>query len=85
MTKMKQTRVILNIIAFLLLVYQILGYLATLKNPSTDAQGIYAVAYYLGFNFPILLAAILGIISLNIKRKIRKKEADSLIDSIGKK
>ena len=81
---MKRTRRILNLIIILLLVFQILGYLGTLNNSSTKARGIDAIAYYTGFNFALILSSILLIISNYIKRKIRRSEAETLIDSIGK-
>jgi hypothetical protein len=82
---MKRTRKILNIIALVLAVLQVLGYVGYLNSkPEEEEAGVNAVFFYIGFNLPIIIAAILFVSSLILKRKIDKKEADIEIDSIGK-
>ncbi len=80
---MKKIRLVLNIVSVLLFVIQILGYIGTINNPPNKDHGIYKMAYVIGFNFPVLLAGTLFLISLRIKRKLRKKEVVTLINSIG--
>jgi hypothetical protein len=80
---MRKTRRILNIIIIVLLVFQLLGYLGNLNKESTKAEGVGLVAYYIGFNFAIILAGILFLISQHLKTKINKKEETDIIDSLG--
>lgn len=81
---MKRARLILNIITILLLLFQILGYIGDNSTTPTDLTGTNLAAYYIGYNLPIILAAILFTVSWYLKRKIQKKESQTLIDSIGK-
>ncbi|OSZ77587.1 hypothetical protein CAP36_14530 [Chitinophagaceae bacterium IBVUCB2] len=80
---MKRARLILNIITILLVLFQILGYIGR-NITHRHTTGTNLVAYYIGFNMPVILAAILFTMSWYLKRKIQKKESQTLIDSIGK-
>ena len=81
---MKRARLILNIIALLLIVFQLLGYIGTADKEPIKAQGTDFAAFYIGFNLPAIIAIILFIIAQYLKRKINKKEASNIIDSIGR-
>ena len=83
---MKKTRLVLNGIAIFLLVFQLLGYLGTLSKDkdTTPAEGVGLVAYYIGFNLPVIIAAILFVIAQFQKKKMSKKDEANIIDSIGK-
>jgi hypothetical protein len=81
---MKRARKILNIIALVLVVIQVMGYVGYINSEHVEEKGVNAVYFYIGFNFPAIIAAILFAISIFLKRKIDKKEADIEIDSIGK-
>ena len=80
---MKKARLILNIIALLLIIFQLLGYLGTIGKTPTKAQGVNLAAYYLGFNLPAIVALILFLISVYLKRQMKKKELSAIVDSIG--
>ena len=82
---MKGARKIIIIISILLTILQLSAYLGSMNAPSTDAKGIEVVAYYIGFNLPVILASILLIISWFLKIKMQKKEDENLVDSIGQK
>lgn len=80
---MKTARITLNVIAILLLVYQILGYIGN-RNKKFDLNGdIGDVAFYVGFNLPLIIAFILFLIARYLKKKMRKKEESEILDSLG--
>ena len=81
---MKRKTIILKILTILLAVIQVLGYIGTLSAKKATPNEDQSIAYYLGFNLPLILAAILFVIERNIKRKMDKKESENMIDSIGK-
>jgi len=81
---MKKARLILNIIALLLIVFQLLGYLGNMGKSPTIAKGVDLVAFYVGFNLPAILALILFLVSLYLRRRLKKKEMSTIVDSIGK-
>lgn len=80
---MKKARKILNIIVIILLVCQLLGYLGNINNKQLNPKGVNLIAFYIGFNLPLILAAIIFLISLILKSSIVKNDSDNLIDSIG--
>ena len=61
-----------------------MGYVGYFNSEHEEEIGVNAVYFYIGFNFPVIIAAILFVITIVLKRKIEKKEADIEIDSIGK-
>ena len=75
----------LNIIAIVLVVYQILSYLGSLDNEKrifkSNAE---FYGYYLGVNLPIIISVVLFIIAASLKKKLRQKRENDIIDSIGK-
>lgn len=81
---MKTARKIIIVFAFILLFLQLAAYLGNTDQDAIEVTGINAIYYYAGFNFPLILAGILFVISLVLKRKINKKITESEIDSIGK-
>ena len=66
------------------MIFQALGYLGSINSELTEAKGVDAVAFYIGFNLPIIFASILFLVSLSLKMKIKKAESYNEIDSIGK-
>lgn len=82
---MKKITTVLNVIIILLLAVQLSAYIGTSRSPAIELSGISAVAYYIGFNLPLILAAIFFAVSAFLKKKIKKVETQDLIDSIGKK
>ena len=60
-----------------------MGYLGIINKETTKAEGVGLVAYYIGFNFAIIIAGILFIISRHLKSRINHKEETAMIDSIG--
>ncbi len=76
---------ILNTVAIILLLFQLFSYLGNSstgnKIPSDPAERI---GYYFGFNLAIFIAVILFIIAASLKKKLKKKEIEDTIDSIGK-
>jgi hypothetical protein len=81
---MKRARLILDIIALLLIVFQLPGYFGTTDKEPTKAQGLGLAAFYIGFNLPPIMAITSLIIAQYLKSKINKNEASDIIDSIGK-
>ncbi len=76
---------ILKTIAFILLLFQLFSYLgssSTGNPPPTDPAG--RVGYYFGFNLAIIIAVILFISAASLKKKLKRKEIEDTIDSIGK-
>ena len=76
---------ILNTVAVILLLFQLFSYLgssSTGNHPPTDPAG--QIGYYFGFNLAIFIAVILFIIGASLKKKLKKKEIEDTIDSIGK-
>jgi site-specific recombinase len=45
---------------------------------------VHVVAFYIGYNFFLLIGIILLIIAYAIRKKIKRKAEGDLIDSIGK-
>lgn len=76
---------ILNVVAIILLVFQILSYLGNLntpKNNSTEMADL--IAYYIGYNLPLIISVILFIIASSLKKKMKQNRTNDMIDSIGK-
>jgi TRAP-type C4-dicarboxylate transport system permease small subunit len=80
---MKRAKLILNVIALLLIVLQVLGYWGTMDNAPTQAEGIDLAAFYVGFNLPAILALVLLIIAQYLKRKLKRKEVTDMLNTIG--
>jgi uncharacterized membrane protein len=81
---MKRARLILNIIAILLVVFQLIGYLGNMGKKTPELSGINSVAFFIGFNLPLIVAIFLFLISLFLTSKIRKRKKMEMVDSIGK-
>lgn len=80
---------IIQVIAVLLILFQLIGYLGTLLGTDTDkVKGptliIDRIAYFIGFNMFLILGLVLLLIAASIKRRVKKKEMEAIIDSIGK-
>lgn len=71
---MKKTIIVINVLIVLLIILQLLAYYASMKNNVDPSQADGSFAYYLGYNFPLILSIILLFISRNLKRKIAKKQ-----------
>jgi uncharacterized membrane protein len=81
---MKKFRIIINILIIVLIAFQAIGYIGSWDKVPTNLHGINNIAYFIGYNFFLLFALILFFVSIQLKRKIRKKEMLRTIDSIGK-
>ncbi len=81
--RMKTARTIINILIELLIVVQILAYLGNL-NQSIQAKVLQLFGYYIGLHFPLMIALILLRVSFYLRHKIRKKEQENIVHSIGK-
>lgn len=75
---------IINIIAIALTVFQILAYIGLLTEPLPQENGIDAIAFYIGFNIFLIIAAILFCIAYKLKKKWKSNNLGDMIDSIGK-
>ncbi len=76
---------ILNTIAVILLVFQLLSYLGNSSAENEVLRDPYErLGYYFGFNIALLIAIILFVKASSIKKKLKKKEMEDTIDSIGK-
>ncbi len=84
MIRKRTTINILVLLIVLLSIFQALAYIAAIDKPAADEKGFYAVAWYVGFNLPLILACILYLVVISIKRKSRKKEPLKPDDSIGR-
>jgi len=75
---------VLNIIASLLLLFQLVGLLGKPGNNTVDATGINLIAYYIGYNIFLIFSVLLFSYSYYLRRKLKKKKNYDLVDSIGK-
>ena len=80
---------IIQVIAVLLILFQLTGYLGTLLGTEKDKVKsptliIDRIAYFIGFNMFLILGLVLLLIAASMKRRAKKKEMEAIIDSIGK-
>jgi hypothetical protein len=82
---MKKKIKILNIVAIILFVFQILSYLGNLNTPkNTIVEKSELIGYYFGFNLAIVISVVLFIIAYSLKRKLKQNTTNDMIDLIGK-
>jgi hypothetical protein len=82
---MKKKIKILNIVAIILFVFQILSYLGNLNTPkNTIVEKSELIGYYFGFNLAIVISVVLFIIAYSQKRKLKQNTTNDMIDLIGK-
>jgi len=81
---MRTARLILNIAALLLLIFQLLGYLGAMDAKAPEGSFTDLIPYYIGYNLALILAFVLLLVSRYLKIKMRKKADREVIDSIGK-
>ena len=84
---MRVVRIILFILGGLLIVANLLAFLALPPRPNASELA-YQIAFYIGYSFPFLIGGIFILIGYrigkNIKRKKEKQQAEQLIDSLPK-
>lgn len=80
---------IIRIIAVILILFQLLGYLGTLLGTNANKEEgptliIDRIAYFIGFNIFLIIGILLLMIAASVKKRVKKKEMESIINSIGK-
>ena len=82
---MKRKIKILNIIASVFLVFQILAYLGNINKKTEEIPDLAGkLAYYFGFNLPLIISVILYWRAYYLKKKLKQKNEIEQIESIGK-
>ncbi len=80
---MKTRKIIYFALAWLLLVFQLLGYFGSITSKQTLPAS--NIPFMIGFNLPIILSAVFFLLAYNVKRKMKRKEEENDIDLLLKK
>jgi len=73
--QMKIVSLILIILGWLLLAFNLLGYLAKGPHLPEDTGTVNTVAFYIGYNLFLILGIIFLIVGYKLKRKAKNKRA----------
>ena len=71
----------LNIIAVILLVIQVLGYISSMKNIDVETPSR-NVGFYIGYNFWIVLSLFFFMRAANLKKKLSENDNNTIPNSI---
>jgi hypothetical protein len=75
---------ILYIIAAAFILFQVLGYIGSENVKPVDNGSVHVIAFYIGYNFFLLIGIILLVIAYLIRKKIKRKAGSDLVEPVGK-
>jgi TRAP-type C4-dicarboxylate transport system permease small subunit len=86
----KALRIVLIIIASLLTLFQLFGYVALIADSHITSEEVTGsdlpnkIAYYVGYNLPLVAAMICFFVAYRLKRKIKRRSMEVVVESIGR-
>lgn len=81
--KFKRKIIILRIIGFLFIAFQLLGYVGATHTDREEMDTPETIGYFIGYNFFIWLAIFFFYWSWKVSKKAKKINAANVIDAIG--
>ena len=86
---MKTRRIVLIILGYIFVLFELISFIQVISQRKdsntalTDSQGAERIAFYIGYNFWIILALICFVSAYRLKKKIKRRSMKAVVESIG--
>lgn len=81
--RLKRRKTFLLVLGIIFICLQLLAYVGNIDEPRQTGDTAQVIGYYIGYNFALLIGALLILWSVNVGKKLKAVQREDEMNSIG--